>query len=459
MTKQRELAIQYFIDHEEGFRKALHELLRIPSISTDSAHKKDVLQAAEWLKTKLDQIGMTRVNVMPTALHPVVFAENLDAGDSAPTVLFYGHYDVQPAEPLDKWQTPPFEPNVRGENLYARGSSDMKGQVMAYVAAVESILQQGELPVNVKFILEGEEEIGSPSIDDFLSTNKGLLGCEVVLNLDAGMLAPDIPTLKYGLRGIASFELRVSGPQQDLHSGSFGGVVHNPAQAISELITGMHDAQGRVTLPGFYDPIPPLSEDERARLSATPNQEDFFLQQTGVPALWGENGYTAAERACARPTLEINGLLSGYTGEGGKTVIPTTSMAKITTRLVSNQDPTEVHQQLKAYLETNAPADITWELDYLGGGLPFIANLDLPQVQAFSMALEQVWGKAPSLGREGGSIPIATAMQQILGADSILSGFGLPDDRTHSPNEKLHLPTWRKGVQAVIHFLYNLREQ
>jgi acetylornithine deacetylase/succinyl-diaminopimelate desuccinylase-like protein len=459
MSQERDLAIQYFIEHEHDFRESMLELLRIPSISTDSAHKKDVQHAAEWLKAMLEQIGMQQARVMPTALHPVVFAENLNAGDTAPTVLFYGHYDVQPPEPLDKWQAPPFEPDVRGENLYARGSSDMKGQVMAYIAAVGSIMQQGELPVNVKFILEGEEEIGSPSIDRFLSDNKDLLQCDVVLNLDAGMLAPDIPTLKYGLRGIASFELKVFGPQQDLHSGSFGGVVHNPAQAISELIAGMHDELGRVTLPGFYDTIPPLSEDERARLAATPNQEDFFLEQTGIPALWGESGYTAAERVCARPTLEINGLLSGYTGEGGKTVIPTTSMAKITTRLVPNQDPHDVHQQLKAYLEAKAPSDITWELDYLGGGLPFIANLDLPQVKAFSMALEQVWGKAPSLGREGGSIPIATAMQQILGADSILSGFGLPDDRTHSANEKLHLPTWQKGVQAVIHFLYNLRDQ
>ena len=458
MTNTKDSAIKYFESHQQVFLENLMDFLHIPSISTASEHKQDIQTAAEWTAAYMQTIGLKNARIFPTKLHPLVYAENLDAGEKAPTLLIYGHYDVQPVEPLQDWITPPFDPTVRADNLYARGATDMKGQVMAALSAIECILQQGNAPVNLKVILEGEEEIGSPSLDSFLKEYKDLLKSDIVLNLDAGMLGADLPTLKYGLRGIASFELRVYGPKIDLHSGSYGGVVLNPAQALVELLAGMHTADGQINLPGFYDSVPALGEEERKELARLPLDEEFYLNQTGVPALWGEKEFAAVERVGARPTLEINGILSGYTGEGGKTVIPTHSMAKITTRLVPNQKPGEVHRQLRQYLEENAPASITWELDYLGGGDPFIADLNLPQSQAFIKALEDVWGKKPLFAREGGSIPVAAAMKQILGAESILSGFGLPDDHPHAPNEKLHLPTWKKGIRSIIHFLYYLGE-
>ena len=326
---------------------------------------------------------------------------------------------------------------------------------MAALAAVECILQN-PLPANLKFFIEGEEEIGSPSLDDFLHANKELLKADVVLNLDSGMLSPDLPAISSTLRGLAAFELRVSGPKRDLHSGIFGGSVHNSAQALCELLAGMHDQNGCVTLPGFYDKVALLDDKERKQMAELPGGDSFYQDESGVPQLWGEREFTATERTGARPTLEINGILSGFTGAGTKTVIPAKAMAKITTRLVADQHPDEVAQQLRAWLEKNAPPTITWELDYLGGGVPFTADLNLPALKAFGQALETVWHRKPLYIRQGGSIPVAPAMKEIVGLDSILSGFGLPDDNQHAPNEKQHLPTWYRGIEVLIHFFYNL---
>jgi acetylornithine deacetylase/succinyl-diaminopimelate desuccinylase-like protein len=332
----------------------------------------------------------------------------------------------------------------------------MKGQVMASIDAIDAIVHTDVLPVNVKFLLEGEEEIGSPNLDAFISEHKALLACDLALNPDGGMIAANIPTIIYTLRGLAYFELRVYGPAHDLHSGVFGGVVHNPAQALCELIAGMHDAYGHITLPGFYDHVLPITPEDHLELARLPIDEPYYLAQTGAPAIWGEAGYTPAECAGARPTLEINGLLSGFTAPGSKTVIPAWAMAKISMRLVPHQDANEVHQQLVQYLEEHSPKTIRWELTQMTGGPACSTDRDSPGVQALSRGLEAVWGIPPVFKREGGSIPVVASMQQLLKADSIVTGFGLPDDNIHAPNEHLHLPTWQRGIDALIHFFYNL---
>jgi len=450
-------ALAYAENNREKFISELKELLAIPTISTDPTYKSEMQRGAEWLATALRAMGMEHVQVMPTDGHPVVFGEWMGAGAKAPTVMIYGHYDVQPADPLDLWTSRPFQAEVRGENLYARGASDMKGQVLASLKAVEAIRQSGPLPVNLKWLIEGEEEIGSQHLDAFIKENKARLACDLCLNPDAGMIAPDKPTITTGLRGLAYFELRVYGPSKDLHSGLYGGVVHNPAQALAELIAGMHDKNGRVTLPGFYDKVRRLSKSERREFARLPLGQKFYREQTGAPALWGEPQFTAAERIGARPTLEINGLLSGFTGSGSKTVLPAWAMAKISCRLVPDQTPEQTFQQMKRYLKEHAPKDIRWELINLHRADAALIDTDSIGVRAMARALEAVWGKRPYYRREGGSIGVVAQLQKHLKVQSVLTGFGLPDDNAHSPNEKLHLPTWYRGIQALIHFFYNLR--
>ncbi len=456
MSDSRTKALEYAHQNQEKFLDNLKNLVTIPSVSTSPENQPDMQRAAAWIAGYLTRLGMDHAQVMPTAGHPVVYAEWLKAGKDAPIVLIYGHYDVQPAEPLELWKTGAFEPTIREENLYGRGASDMKGQVIAALSAIESIIKNGPLPVNVKFIIEGEEEIGSPNLPPFLKEHKELLASDVALNPDSGMIAADVPTIVYGLRGLAYFELRVYGPAHDLHSGMFGGVVHNPAQALCELIAGMHDSQGRVTLPGFYDRVVALSPVERSELARLPMNDAYYLRQTGASQVWGEDGYTSAERVGGRPTLEINGLLSGFTGTGTKTVLPAEAMAKISMRLVPDQDPEEVNQQLRRYLEKNAPATVRWDLIFYGGGPASMADPQIPAAKALARGLEQVWGIRPVFKREGGSIPVVADMQKILGVESVLTGFGLPDDNLHAPNEKLHLPTWYRGIDALINFFYNL---
>jgi acetylornithine deacetylase/succinyl-diaminopimelate desuccinylase-like protein len=458
MTDPRTTAIQFAHTNRSRFLAELIDFASIPSISTDPEAKSDIQRAAQWVADQLTRLNARDVQIFPTAGHPVVYAEMPAAAPDAPTVLVYGHYDVQPVDPLNLWETGPFSPDIRGENIYARGITDMKGQVMASLKAVESVLHAGALPVNLKFMIEGEEEIGSPSLVPFMESHKELLACDFALNPDTGILDPDVPTITYALRGLAYFELRVFGPDHDLHSGVFGGAVLNPAQALCELIAGMHDAQGRVTLPGFYDVVRPLDAAERAELARLPMGEDFFLRTTGAPALQGEVGYTPVEHVGARPTLEVNGLLSGFTGEGAKTVLPAWAMAKISCRLVPDQTPAEVYQQMLAYLNANAPASIRWTLTDMHGGAPSISDRNSIGNQALTRAMESVWGKRPVFKREGGSVPVVTQFQRILGVESVNTGFALPDDNMHSPNEKMHLPTWYRGIDTFIHFFYNVGE-
>lgn len=451
-------ALSYLQANRDRHLKELIDFVSIPSVSTDPNAKGDIQRAADWLVGQLHELGATNVAIYPTNGHPVVYGEIMAAGAGKPTALIYGHYDVQPAEPLELWQSPAFEPQQRGDYLYGRGVSDMKGQVVIVLKAAEAFIRTGGMPINLKFIIEGEEEIGSPNLNDFIASHKELLACDFAINPDTGMLAPDLPTITYGLRGLAYFEVRVYGPAQDLHSGLFGGAVHNPAQVLCELIAGMHDSMGRVTLPGFYDRVRPLSEKEREEIARLPTNEAFYLQQTGAPALYGESGYTPAERVGSRPTLEVNGLYSGFTGEGVKTVLPSWAMAKISMRLVPDQDAEEVYQQLKEYLQAKAPPTVRYEIIKYSGGPASITNIHSPAVQAIAQALEETWGVRPVFRREGGSVPVVTLFQKHLGVESVNTGFGLPDDNLHAPNERQHLPTFYKGIEAIARY-YSLLGQ
>lgn len=455
---QIENALKYVESHRQEFLEKLKDFVSIPSISTDPEAKLEMQRAAEWVAGELRDLGVQNVAVMPTGGHPVVYGELMDAGASKPTALIYGHYDVQPAEPLELWDTPPFEPTQRGDYLFGRGASDMKGQIIVTLSALEALLSTGKAPINVKFLIEGEEEVGSPNLKAFIAAHKELLQCDFAVNPDAGMISLEHPTITYGLRGLAYFEIRLTGPVHDLHSGLFGGAVHNPAQALCELIAGMHDENGHITLPGFYDSVRPLSAEERAALRRLPMGDDFYLEQTGVPNLYGEAGFTSMERVGGRPTLEVNGLLSGFTGEGQKTVLPAKAMAKISMRLVPDQDPNEVHKQIRQYMEENTPDTVRWELLMLSGAGPSISDLHMPAVETLHTALQQTWGSDPLFRREGGSVPVVGQMQQLLGVESVLTGFGLPDDNLHAPNERFHLPTFYKGIEAFARYLSLLGE-
>ena len=449
--KETETALQYYQEHQHNLLEELLQFLQIPSVSTDIAHNEDIYAAAKFLEKKLNGIGLDDIKIFPTPGHPILYAEKT-IDPEKPTILLYGHYDVQPPDPIDAWRHPPFEPHLEENYLFARGASDMKGQIWATISALESLIKTNKLAVNIKFLIEGEEEIGSPSLEAFLSEHKSMLACDIVLNPDAGMLAPDKPTIIYALRGMAYFELRLFGPNADLHSGIFGGVIDNPANILSQVIAGMHDDEGCVTLPAFYDQVREITKEETLQLSKIGMDEAFFKEITGVLALGGEKGFTPIVRVGARPTLDVNGLYAGYIDKGAKTIIPAYAMAKISTRLVPDQDPEMVHKSLRAYLDENVPGTVRWELDFLSGTPAYIVQDQAPGVNKFLDALRKTWGVEPLFKREGGSIPVATSMKNILGVDSIITGFGLPGDQIHSPNERLHLPTHQKGVEALIHF-------
>lgn len=458
MTDPRSSAIQYAHENADHFLAQLKELVSIPSISTDEKSKQYVQQTAKWLAHHLRSLGISNVQVIPTPGHPVVYGEWLQAGKDVITALVYGHYDVQPADPLNLWVTGPFSPEVRGEYIYARGCTDMKGQLMVALNAIESILKTGSLPINFKFIFEGEEEIGSPNLAPFITAHKDLLKCDVAINPDTGALSPDIPCITYALRGLAYMELHVYGPDHDLHSGVFGGAVLNPAQALCELIAGMHDSQGRITLPGFYNKVRPIDPEEKEELENFPIGDDYYLKATGASALYGEAGFTTVERIGIRPTLDVNGMLSGFTGEGAKTVLPAWAMAKISTRLVPDQQPADVYEQMRAYLEAHAPKTIRWNLVAMHGGPAALSDRNSNYIKALSQALETVWHRPPVFKREGGSVPVVLDFRQILGVETVNTGFSMLDDNMHSPNEKLHLPSWYRGIDAFIHFYFNLAQ-
>ncbi|MDA1330157.1 MAG: dipeptidase [Chloroflexi bacterium] len=456
MTNSLANAIHFAHENRARFLDELGELIAIPSISADSTHTPDIKRAAEWLANKLKSLGFEKIQIMDTGGHPVVFGENMQAGKDAPTMIVYGHYDVQPADPLDLWDSPPFAATIKDDLLFARGATDMKGQVLASFAAVEAALQTGAMPVNVKYLLEGEEETGSPTLGTFIEANKELFAADFALNPDAGMLSPSQPSITYALRGLAYFEVNLTGPSHDLHSGQFGGTVRNPANELASLIGGMHDDKGRITLPGFYDKVRELDAQEREEMAKLPEGDGFYKAHTGVSVLWGEEGYSAVERASGRPTLDVNGMLSGYIGEGAKTVLPAKAMAKISCRLVADQHPKEVEAQLNEYIAARIHPSMDWSVKMLSSDVASISARESKEIQAMSAALQEVFDAPVLFKREGGTIPVVGYMQDKLGVESVLTGFGLPEDRMHSPNERLHLPTWEKGIDALIHFIFNL---
>jgi len=448
-------ALKYLEENHDRFQNELIELLRIPSISHDLACKEDMDKAAQWLADKLRSIGVNNVELMPTAGHSVVYGEWLNGGDSAPTVLIYGHYDVQSAEPLADWQSQPFEPDIRDDNLYARGSSDMKGQTLAAVNAVEAILKTENLPLNIKFLIEGEEEIGSEHLNEFLVVHREKLKCDFSLNTDAGgMPDAETPSICYSLRGGASFTLNIFGPSQDLHSGEYGGAIQNPIHVLSKLIADLHDEHGHVTLPNFYDKVRKIDAEEHAELARLPFDEAFLLKHSGAPALWGEPEFIPAERIGARPTAEVVMFEAGQP----KSAIPAKASARFVFRLVPDQDPADVHQQLIQYLETHVPSTVKWDLELRIGGRGIITDRKSPEVLAMKTALQTAFGKEPIFQRVGGGIGAVLMFKHTLGIDSVLTGFSLYDDNFHGPNEKLHLPTWKKGMKALVHFFHLLVE-
>jgi acetylornithine deacetylase/succinyl-diaminopimelate desuccinylase-like protein len=458
MSDFRTPALKYAHENASRFLSELMEFTSIASISTGEESKGYIQDAAKWLANYLNKLGIKNVQIFATNGHPVVYGEWLEAGESAPTALVYGHYDVQPVDPIDLWITGPFSPEVRDGYVYARGITDMKGQIMVVLNAFEAVLKTSNLPVNFKFIFEGEEEIGSPNLASFLEKHKDLLSSDFAINPDTGALSPDIPCITYALRGLAYMELRIFGPDHDLHSGVFGGAVLNPAQALAEIIAGLHDENGRVTLPGFYDKVFPLDDEERRALAELPVDDQYFLDATGAPSLFGEAGYSTIERIGARPTMEINGMYSGFIGEGAKTVLPAWAMAKISARLVPQQQPEDVYRQMQAYLEANASKNIRWTLTTMHGAPAAISDRSSTYISALAKALETVWQKKPVFKREGGSVPVVSDFQRILGIETVNTGFSMPDDNMHSPNEKLHLKTWYRGIDTFIHFYFNLVE-
>jgi len=436
----------------DGYLQELSEFLAIPSISTLPENREDVLETAQWLSAHLARLGCAHVEVIATGGHPVVYGEWLGA-PGRPTVLVYGHYDVQPVDPINEWESDPFVPTVRGDYVYARGASDMKAQIFAQLKAMEALAGNGGFPVNVKYLLEGEEEIGSPHLPAFIDQYREKLACDVVLNCDGGIIGPDTPAITYALRGLAYFELSLVAHAKDLHSGVFGGSVHNPIHVLADLIAGMHDAGGRVTLPGFYDKVRDLDPEERAELARLPHDDAQWMAMAGSKSLHGEAGYTTIERVGARPTLDVNGIWGGFTGEGSKTVLPARAHAKISTRLVADQVPGDVRGQLEAYLTAQVPEGIQWSLKEHTWGPGSIMDRKSDYMKAAVDALRTTFGTEPIFKREGGSVPVVGIMQEALGVDSVMLGFELPDDGFHGPNERFYLPNLYRGVETYVRFL------
>jgi len=424
----------------------LFTLLRFPSISTASEHAGDVRACGEWIFQKLESIGL-EATWHETPKHPIIVARN-EHVEGKKTVLIYGHYDVQPVDPLELWDHPPFDPILKDGRIWARGATDNKGQMLAHLLGVEEALEKnGELPVNLIFLFEGEEEIGSPNLVPFIEANKELLACDVIAVSDTGMVARGVPTMGYGLRGITCCEVIVKGPTGDLHSGVYGGAVANPATAVARLVASLHDAEGKVAIEGFYDDVRPLEVWEREMWAQVPGVSDAdMLQVTGSPDVFGEAGYTSAERLWARPTAEVNGIAGGYQGEGSKTVLPAEAMAKFSFRLVPDQDPKDIGEKVKKHLEKHAPKGVTIEVEVGHDGKPYICDPHSKFGQAGQAALKQAFGREPVLIREGGSIPIIKDMQDILGVDSILLGLALPDCQIHAPNENFWVENFESGI-------------
>ncbi|MBI1798864.1 MAG: dipeptidase [Candidatus Eisenbacteria bacterium] len=443
---------RYLDENRDRFLDDLKAALRIPSVSAQPEHREDMQRCARHLADELKRIGMTRSEVRPTDGHPLVYAEWLGA-PGRPTALIYGHYDVQPPEPLELWTTPPFEPTLRDGKLYARGAVDDKGQVYMHVKALEAHLKvSGRLPINVKIVFEGEEEVGSENLAKFLRAHRAELDADVIVVSDTAMPGPDQPALCYALRGILYTQIEVVGPAHDLHSGHFGGAVQNPANALAAILTALKDGDGRITVPGFYDRVQGVSAEERAMINRTLDEKPY-LAEAGAPAPWGEKGYSTAERITIRPTLDVNGMWSGYIGEGSKTVLPSFAAAKVSMRLVPDQDPVELFPRFEAYVRKLAPPGVTVKVRDLHGGRPYLSDPKHPMLQAAVRALGRAWTKPPVMAREGGSIPVMETFEQTHGLPCILMGFGLDDDQVHAPNEKFSLSSYFGGMRSVA-YLY-----
>ena len=449
---------EYIDQNKDKFVNELFELLRIPSISTDSSKKAEIKKAAGFLVEQLKGLKLDTVKTFETPGNPIVYAEHCPHEDK-PTVLIYGHYDVQPSDPDDLWDTPPFEPTVKDGLIYARGASDDKGQAFTHVKAIESFVKTDqEIPVNVKFILEGEEEIGSPNLVPFLEDHKDLLACDMVLISDTAMFGEDQPSITYGLRGLAYMEIEVVGPNRDLHSGVYGGAVENPANVLCEIIAKLKDEDGVIQIPGFYDSVVPLTEADREAFAQLPFDEEEYKKTLDVDALHGEKGYTTLERASARPTLDVNGIWGGYTKEGAKTVLPSKANAKVSMRLVPDQNPKEIAQLFKKHVESLAPDTVDITVSEHHGGFASVTDLDFYGLKAGAKAFEDIYDTEALFSREGGSIPIVADFKRVLGVESILMGFGLTSNAIHSPNENFSIKDFHRGIKTSARFMELLPE-
>lgn len=448
-----ENVVNFINSHKESYVNELKEFLRIPSISTLAENKRDMITAAEFVVGKLRSAGMENVKIIETKGHPLVYADWLNA-PGKPTVLIYGHYDVQPVDPINLWDSPPFEPTIKDGKIYARGATDDKGQMYMHIKSVEAFMKtQGALPLNVKFIIEGEEEIGSGNLEEFVGKNQDLLKCDAVLISDTSLYGPGIPTLTYGLRGLCYMEVEVTGPNRDLHSGTFGGGVDNPINVLAEMISKLKDSSGKIKIPGFYNDVIKLTKKERENFKVLPFSEKKFALELGVKELNGEKGYSTLERVWARPTLDCNGIFGGFTGEGAKTVLPSKATAKISMRLVPNQDPKKIAKLFKAYLTKIAPKTVKLVIKDLHGAYPIATSLDDRATISAAKALSKVFGKRTIYMREGGSIPIVVVFAKKLKAAPVLMGMGLNTENLHSPNEHFNLNHFHLGILSSARFL------
>lgn len=445
---------EYIQSNKQRFLDELFDLLRIPSVSADSRHKGDVRKAAEYLSEKLRAAGVDNVELCETNGHPIVFAEKI-VNPSLPTVLVYGHYDVQPPDPLDLWHSPPFEPVIKDDKIYARGSCDDKGQVYMHVKAFEAMMKLQALPCNVKFMIEGEEEVGSDNLGMFVAANKQRLQADIILISDTAIISLEHPSITAGLRGLSYMEVEVTGPNRDLHSGVYGGAVANPINTLSKMIASLHDENGRVTIPGFYDNVVELSAADREAINRAPFNLDAYKKELGIDDIQGEKGYTTLERTGIRPTLDVNGIWGGYTGEGAKTVLPSKAHAKISMRLVPGQNSKEISELFARHMEAIAPRSVKVKVIAHHGGEPAVTPTDSKAFRAASAAFEEVWGKKPIPTRDGGSIPIVALFKKELGLDTVLMGFGLDSDAIHSPNEHYGVQNFLLGIETIVAFYKN----
>jgi acetylornithine deacetylase/succinyl-diaminopimelate desuccinylase-like protein len=442
---------QYISQHKDRFLEELIEFLRIPSVSAQPAHKQDVLRAAEFVKNQLLNAGADKAEVMTTSGHPIVYAERM-VDDSLPTVLVYGHYDVQPSDPDELWHSPAFEPVIKDDKIYARGSADDKGQMYMHIKALEAMEKTGGSPCNLKFIFEGEEEVGSVELAPFLKTYREMLKADVVLVSDTAMISNEDPSITVGLRGLSYVEVEVTGPNRDLHSGIYGGAVANPINILSRMIAGLHDEQNRITVKGFYDDVIEVSSEERHAMNQAPFNLGEYKTDLGIAEVWGEEGYTTLERASIRPTLDVNGIWGGYTGDGAKTVLPSKAYAKISMRLVPGQDPAKITALFTEHFLAVAPDCVSVKVTPHHGGDPAVTSLDSAGYRAAAKAMEDTFGKAPIPVRGGGSIPIVALFKEVLGLDTILMGFGLDSNHIHSPNENYGIFNYFKGIETFPRF-------